>query len=370
MNLLSNAVNFTESGEVVLRIISSQHATHNTQHVEGQEGNRVSRFTFEVIDTGAGIPLEEQSAIFEPFIQSKSRSGDRSHTKKEGTGLGLTIAKRYVELMEGKLAVESPPLNPPQFGGEIKGGEGSLFFFTIPLSPLNGDATDEPTSRAVDYIKADSRTVPARLADGYQVKALVADDTQDNRDVLSQILSDIGVSVITAENGQQALEAVHAEQPDIVFMDIRMPVMDGLEATQQILKECGESPPKLVAVSASALVHERQGYFEAGFDDFIAKPVQMEQVYECLAKLLHIEYEYEDAEMPPIHLSKIVLPEALIQDIKAAAEVYGTTELMRYLDEVEQFGEDGRRLAEHLRELNQKSDMEAILNIISKVGKS
>jgi signal transduction histidine kinase len=123
-NLLSNAVNFTESGEIVLRISESydtQHATRNTQHV--------SRFTFEVIDTGVGIPLEQQEAIFEPFTQGGALVAARlcpatsppadGMPAQEGTGLGLTIAKRYVELMGGKIAVESPPLIPPtNLGGK------------------------------------------------------------------------------------------------------------------------------------------------------------------------------------------------------------------------------------------------------------
>jgi CheY-like chemotaxis protein len=211
------------------------------------------------------------------------------------------------------------------------------------------------------------------------VKALVADDEQKVRDVLSRMLTDIGVSVITAENGEQALAAVRHDSPDIVFMDIKMPVMDGLKATQQILKEFGESArshpenrdrPKLVAFSASALTHEQQRYLEAGFDYFIAKPVRIEEVCKCLASLLHVEYEYDDAETPSINIEDIVLPKELLQRIEAAAKVYGTTKLLHCFDEIEQHGEEGYRLAEHLRELNQKSDMKAILDIISKVGQS
>jgi CheY-like chemotaxis protein len=152
---------------------------------------------------------------------------------------------------------------------------------------------------------------------------LVVDDNRENRDVLSQLLKDIGVTVIIAENGRQALEAVRIEEPDvvsngvytavgnidIVFMDIWMPVMDGLEATRRILEKFGEERPKLVAVSASALAHERQGYFEAGFDDFIPKPIDSQRVYSCLATFLHVEYEYDDSEMPRTEFEKIVLPE-------------------------------------------------------------
>ena len=118
-----------------------------------------------------------------------------------------------------------------------------------------------PRIGAVDLSQGSLKHVSTRLANGYNIKALVADDKKENRDVLSQMLKDIGVSVITAENGQQAVEATLADKPDIVFMDIWMPQMDGLQAVRQILLECGEDHPKLVAVSASVLAHERQGYF-------------------------------------------------------------------------------------------------------------
>jgi len=303
MNLLSNAVKFTESGEVILRIGESMN-----QQIEYQiDESTSSRFTFEIIDTGVGISPEDATTIFETFAQSKSQSGGgsrtegNSRTNKEGTGLGLTIAKGYVQLMGGELDFESTL------------GEGSRFFFTIPI---------EPTTKEVELGSVDAVRQVVHLAAGYQVKALVADDNRENRDVLSQMLSDIGVTVIMAENGGQVLETVRAEKPDIVFMDIWMPVMDGLEATQRILDEFGEERPKLVAVSASALVHERQGYFEAGFNDFIPKPVNAQQVYECLATFLRVEYEYDDSEMPQTEFEKIVLPENLLSRLRRAAEFW------------------------------------------------
>ena len=388
INLLSNAVKFTESGGVVLRIIISQHAIHNGfdtqvratipsigatqpkprhaegQETSGQEDNYVSHFTFEVIDTGAGIPLEEQSEIFQPFSQGKSRPGGPPHAKKEGTGLGLAIATRLIELMGGELAVESPPLNPPQFGEEIRESKGSRFFFTVPLKPI----TEEAISSRMDLREDRLKNIPTRLADGYNVKALVADDNKENRDVLSKILEDIGVSVITAENGQQAVELGLSHKPDIIFMDIWMPQMDGLQAAQQILSECGEDSPKLVAVSASVLSHERRRYFDAGFDDFIAKPVDEGQVYDCLAKFLRVEYEYDDVEIQSIDFDKIVLPEALFSCISEAAELGRVAELENALNEIRQLGEQERLLAERLRELSRDFDMEGIFKLLGEIN--
>ncbi len=162
INLLGNAVKFTESGEVTLRVsreaMSPQRATLRSLS---------SIFCFEVIDTGVGIPPEAQMKIFEPFQQSEEGA------KKGGTGLGLTISKRHIELMGGELSLES----------EV--GVGSNFFFTLPLPPAESDVLDQ----ASQYIGV------RHLAEGYHVKALIADDTKVNRDVLSRILSDIGVEI-------------------------------------------------------------------------------------------------------------------------------------------------------------------------------
>ena len=363
INLLSNAVNFTEKGEVQLRISESKHATRNTQHVgfdTPEATQSKSRFTFEVIDTGIGIPPEEQLAIFQPFFQSKDSA------QKEGTGLGLAIAKRFVELMGGELSVESPPLSSGI-------GVGTRFFFTVPLSVVRSRIGKEF-----------GRKLPARLADGYQVKALVADDNKENRDVLEKMLSDIGVSVITAENGQQAVETTYANQPDIVFMDIWMPVLNGLQAIQPIILKYGASRPKLVAVSASVLPHERQKYFEEGFDDFIAKPVDAQRVYECLASLLHIKYEYDDDDFKSVDfddfdglkkveqatkdLENIALPEELFNRLKEAAELSVVTELEEALNEVGQMGEAERLLAEKLLTFSRNFDMKGILDILDQIG--
>jgi len=360
LNLLSNAVKFTDYGEVILRISTSHSPTHPLTH---------PLFLFEVIDTGVGIPPQDREMIFEPFQQGQEGAA------KGGTGLGLTIAKRQIELMGGKLDFESPfslSLSPPprpspstgrekgRVGVGCEGGVGTRFFFTLPFEP----------AKEMPSLPAEAKRTVVHLAEGYQVKALVADDVQETRDVLSKFLSDIGVEVITAENGQQALEMVRSHQPDIVFMDIRMPVMDGIEATQRILTEFGRDKLKIVAVSASALAHEQKRYLEIGFDAFIAKPFLTERIYDCLAYLLHVEYEYEDAGARyalPLDFSKINLPYELLRRLKAAAEIYSTTELKSCLNEVSQLGEDGNRLAEHLHRYLNNYDMEAILKVLSEI---
>jgi len=342
INLVSNAVKFTEAGEVVLRI---SEVVGGVNGKEQDSASEVSRFRFEVIDTGIGISEEDQTKIFEPFAQSQEGS-----EQPGGTGLGLSIARGHVKLMGGELEVESPPFNP------LFKGKGSRFFFTISL-PSATEAADSQLD--------DEGFLPTRLADGYQVLALVADDNQENREVLSQLLSEIGVTVSTAEDGQQAVAQVRTHRPDIVFMDIRMPKMDGLEATRQILEENRESPPKIAAVSASALAHEQKRYLESGFDDFIPKPFKAQKVYTCLANLLHIEYVFETTDSTTISFADVVLPKELYERLKEAAEIASVTELTSYLKEIESLGEAGQRLAERMREAIRNYDMETILNILS-----
>ncbi|MBM3235615.1 response regulator [Candidatus Poribacteria bacterium] len=349
LNLLGNAVKFTESGGVVLRIISLQHATRNTQYAGEQEGQKArgqeddytSLFTFEIIDTGIGISPETQAKIFEPFQRGEPND------QKGGTGLGLAISQKQLELMGGELKLES----------EL--GRGSRFFFTIPLKP----ATSGVVSESSQWVGV------TRLAEGYTVKALVADDTKVNRDVLSRLLSGLGVEVVEAENGQQAIEMIRSQRPDIVFMDIWMPVMGGLEAAGRILEEFGQAEFKLVAISASTLQHEQQQYLDAGYDDFIGKPFRFERLCECLANLLGVEFERREPEEPKMltEVPEVWLPVDLLTRMKNKAELYEVTDLRTYLLEVEALGPEGKRLAERLRTLIQSYDMEAVLKILSEM---
>ena len=327
---------FTESGEVKLKVASE---TDSPLFVGEGSGER---YRFEVIDTGIGIPPEAQAKIFEPFQQSEEGA------QKGGTGLGLTISKRQIELMGGELSLES----------EV--GVGSNFFFTLTLPPATSDFLDQ--SVRWSGVK--------RLAEGYHLTALIADDTKINRDVLSRMLSDIGAEVIEAENGQQAVEMFRSHQPDIVFMDIRMPVMDGIEATRRLFDEFDKDQLNIVAISASALRHEEEEYFQAGFDDFIGKPFRFERLCECLANVLSVEYEYAESVASPLNgdteidLTKVVLPEELLSRLKDAAELYNVTRLERYLSEVDQLGGDAHLLAEHLRALSQNNEIDEIINIL------
>ena len=364
VNLLGNAVKFTDEGGVTLRVTALSDSTGGTGRwpvlgpvrpgePPGPPESRAESpspsehlYLFEVIDTGPGVSPEAQDAIFEPFAQ------DEAGIRKGGTGLGLSIARRLLELMGGELALDS----------EV--GAGSRFFFTIPLPSAETDVATVSTERWARV---------KRLKEGCCVKALVADDIPENREVLSGMLMDIGVEVTLAENGTEAVEKVGITALDIVFLDIRMPQMSGPEAARHIREGLGSDAPRVVAISASALDHERQQVLEAGFDSFIPKPFRAEQVYACLSDLLKVEYEFAEpvvsGEERPLDLEDISLPEDLWQRLRQAAEGSSVTELEQALDEVGMLGEGERRLADHLRGLSQDFKMEEILSILEGIQK-
>ena len=147
-----------------------------------------------------------------------------------------------------------------------------------------------------------------------------------------------------------------------------MPVIDGISAAKQIWEEFGREATKIVAISASTLAHERERYLSEGFDAFVPKPFLAEQIYECLATLLHIEYEEFDADQQSKKdLLDVTIPQELLHRLKEAAEFYRTTQLQELLDELRLLGEDGARLAEHLSSRVRNFDMKAILGILERI---
>ena len=197
--------------------------------------------------------------------------------------------------------------------------------------------------------------------------------TFTTEEILSRMLTQIGVEVTVAVNGREAIERIKSEVPDITFLDIRMPEMDGSQVAQWIWQELGRDQVKVVAVSASALDHERQQFLEAGFDRFIPKPVRAEQVYACLTDLLQVKYDYaatsgtDNAEAPALDWNQIRLPDRLLARLAEAAELHSVTELGRHLREMEALGADEQRHAAHLRDLSERYDMDGIRNILKDI---
>ena len=333
INLLGNAVKFTASGEVLFRVTA------------GDDDS----YAFEVVDTGSGVAREEQAEIFNAFQQ---RGED---VRESGTGLGLTISRRFVEMMGGNIELESSL------------GEGSRFSFTLRLP-----AAVEQRLAAAERRKEWSGV--RHLAAGTSLRALVVDDVETNRDVLAVFLRDIGVDVVEAEHGEQALALVQQQMPDIIMLDIRMPVLDGPATLERLRAEHGGDAPKVVAVTASVFEHQRKHFLELGFARLIEKPVQKEVVFACLAEELGVEFEFAEeldtakAVTPePVDWSSIELPQALYDALFEAAQTHNITDLRQQLTRLEGLGDAGQSLAAHLRVLAQRYEMDAIRSALEEL---
>ena len=181
------------------------------------------------------------------------------------------------------------------------------------------------------------------------------------------MLESVGVAVRQAVNGWQAVEQVRRKRPDIVFMDIWMPELDGVGAVRQLRQEHG-ADLKLVAVTASVLSHERQLYLDAGFDEFVAKPVNEEQIYAVMAEWLGVEYEYGAvAAEEALDLTAVVLPQDLVRRLREAAEWGKVREFEYLLEEVRQVDGLGEPVAAQLQEMSRGFDMDGVVAVLDEI---
>ena len=328
INLLGNAVKFTHAGEVRFNV-----------EMLGEH-----RYSFLVADTGPGIPKDKQASIFEPFQQ------EDEGMRQGGTGLGLAISMRHVQMMDGQIELNSTP------------GKGAEFSFALTLPPGQESPHEED---ATDWSRVLS------LADGHAVQALVVDDVETNRDILSQILSKIGVEVRTAENGADALEQVGRQMPDIIFADIRMPVMDGSQMLGHLFEQYGRKATVVVAVTASVFDHQRQDFLDMGFCGFLDKPLRTEKVYAYLSEHLGIAYtfseEVNESAKVETDWTDIVLPADLHANLTSAVSGHSVTQLRQQLALLEGLGAKGQSLAAHLSAMAQQYDMNGIKIVLEKI---
>jgi PAS domain S-box-containing protein len=249
INLLNNAVKFTNKGEVAVFVSSRK-----------LEGNR-HEIHFVVKDTGMGIPEEKKSCLFQSFSQI-----DASTTRKYGgTGLGLAISKRLVELMDGKIWVESDV------------GKGSTFHFAIPIEPT------DPKPINVNLERLGSLDLAHNV--NHDLHILLAEDNTVNQIVIQKMLNKLGYKADVAVNGIDVLHALERKTYDVILMDIQMPEMDGLEATR-IIRQRWPDGPMIIAMTAWALVGDREMCLAAGMDGYISKPVTVEELSAALQSYL------------------------------------------------------------------------------------
>ncbi len=251
-NLIGNAVKFSDKGEIKVEV-----------KLLGEQNHEVE-LQFAVHDSGIGIPADRIENLFKPFSQA-----DRTTYRKfGGTGLGLTISKQIVNLMGGRIWVESKP------------NEGSVFYFTILAN--KGELPNAYTIPA--FAKNQVRDNIA-IAKQFPLRILVAEDNDINQLLVKNILKQLGYDAVMVSNGLEALETVRKEMFDIVLMDVQMPEMDGLEATRSIQQEIPKDrQPIIIAMTAFAMDEDKQRCLDAGMQDYISKPILIEDIQHIIMK--------------------------------------------------------------------------------------
>ncbi len=285
INLLGNAIKFTESGRVWLKVSVIGYNPSNLPPPRRSGQKTVSALSnheltgrlwlsFSVVDTGIGIPDANQDTIFDAFEQARD-----SQSVIEGTGLGLTISRQFVELMAGRITVKSTL------------GQGAAFTVALPVGTAEAVYISETISnRMIAHLSTEQP--PPRI--------LVVDDLPESRQLLVQLLQNIGFEVQDAEHGKAAIAAYETWQPHLILMDLRMPVMDGYEATRRIKQRAQARSsdrnavyPRILALTASTMVSVHEAAAEAGCDSFLCKPVRETTLLEQLSSWLGVAYVYQ-----------------------------------------------------------------------------
>jgi PAS domain S-box-containing protein len=258
MNLLSNAIKFTQVGNVSLRVKNSPPPPTLPT---------LPYLLFEVEDTGAGIAPDEIKTLFNAFVQTET--GRRS---QQGTGLGLAISREFVRLMGGEITLETQV------------GQGTKFLFSVPIA-IATTTESAPKQRQGRVVGLAPSQPSYRL--------LIVEDKWESRQLLLKMLEPLGFEIKEASNGQDAIAQWESFEPHLIWMDLRMPVMDGYEATKQIKSHLKGQATVIIALTASAFEEDRVVAISAGCDDFVRKPFREEEIFEKMAHHLGIRYVYE-----------------------------------------------------------------------------
>jgi two-component system sensor histidine kinase ChiS len=301
MNLLGNAVKFTQTGKIELRIHLLEQDKRQSQDGDGTTSvmHSTPELLFEVEDSGPGIAPDELKTIFDPFVQAAS-----GHEAQEGTGLGLSISQQFARLMDGDLTVQSTL------------GEGSIFTLKVPVR--------------VQDIAALHRESPLRRVIGVEpgqprYRLLIVDDKEVNRQLLVKFLSPLNFELREATNGQEAIQIWEDWEPHLIWLDMRMPIMDGYEATRRIKATTRGQATVIVALTASALEEDRVIILSEGCDAYIRKPFREEEIFDALDKHLGVHFIYE--EIKPEELQ-----ERMMRAEKGRRDIRTRTELLESLE--------------------------------------
>lgn len=347
INLLGNAIKFTEQGGVVLRVSRIANLECKIQNEGSPFLVPYSQMTihFEVIDTGIGIAPSELGTIFNAFVQTQA-----GKISPDGTGLGLTISRKFVQIMGGELTVRSTI------------GQGSIFAFTLPVR----------LTPSTDISAAASACQVIGLAlDQPTYRILVVDDQPENRKLLVKRLSQIGLEVREATDGQDAVNQWHQWRPDLIWMDIRMPILNGYEATQQIRATPGGQVPVIIALTAQASSTDRILALSAGCNDYLSKPFQEEELFSKMAEHLGLTYlcvkktvlaDVELLNSPvTLHASDLLaMPSTWIAELRHAARLCDDNEIAQL---IEQIPPEQVAVANGLRQLVQNYKFKQIIDL-------
>ncbi|BAQ60400.1 ammonium transporter [Geminocystis sp. NIES-3708] len=261
INLTNNAIKFTEEGGVNVLVYLTPYQPKNKD---------IIHITFAIEDTGAGIAEEDIGKVFEAFTQTEV-----GRNSQEGTGLGLPISRKFVQLMGGDISIKSTL------------GEGSIFSFEVVTQVIKLEEVEIEQ-------RINSRHVIGLKSGQQNYRILVVDDRSMNRLLLIKLLQPLGFQLKEAANGQEAIEIWDDWKPHLIWMDMRMPVMDGYEATQYIKGTIKGNATAIIALTASVLEEEKAVILSAGCDDFIRKPFKESVIFDAMAKHLGVEYIYEE----------------------------------------------------------------------------
>jgi len=345
INLLGNAIKFTEIGSVVLKVKKESNYKSADEQAEFLFADTYS-LHFAVEDTGPGVAAEEIGKLFTPFEQT--RIGRLSN---EGTGLGLSICHKFVELMGGELKAKSTV------------GQGSVFYFQIPLR-------EQEANVAIANQQERQRKVIALADNQPNYRILAVDDVPASRLLLNKLLTGIGFAVQEAGDGLEAIALWREWHPNLILMDMRMPIIDGYEATQQIKATPEGKNTVIIALTASAFEEERIEILSAGCDDFMRKPFQEAELLTKIGQYLNVDYLYEEAEDTGNEGEKLrseltqaslkVMPESWRSQLYDAAAQVDNEEIFQLLKEIP---EDYQALAEGLADLAEQFRCDRIIDL-------